>query len=76
MKEEFKKEQEELQVIATEKKNDDIWSGKSYLFFYYLFVNFFPTLLKVSYIQSEFMRSTFLPKCQPKFLRISALEVY
>ena len=30
MKEEFKKEQEELQVIATEKKNDDIWSGKSY----------------------------------------------
>ena len=32
MKEEFKKEQEELQVIATEKKNDDIWSGKSYLF--------------------------------------------
>ena len=26
MKEEFKKEQEELQVIATEKKNDDIWS--------------------------------------------------
>ena len=30
MKEEFKKEQEELQVMATEKKNDDIWSGKSY----------------------------------------------
>ena len=31
MKAEFKKEQEELQEIATEKKNDDIWSGKKYL---------------------------------------------
>ena len=30
MKEEFKKEQEELQVMATEKRNEDIWSGKSY----------------------------------------------
>ena len=31
------------------------------------------SLLKVSYIQNEFMRSSFLPKCQPKILRISAL---
>ena len=33
-------------------------------------------ILKVSEIQNEFMMSFFLPKCQPKILRISALEVY
>ena len=44
MKEEFKKEQEELQVIATEKKNDDIWSGKSYFLISHLLI-FFPKLL-------------------------------
>ena len=38
MKEEFKKEQEELQVIATEKKNDDIWSGKSYFLISHLLI--------------------------------------
>ena len=27
MKEEFKKEKEELEQIATQKKNDDIWTG-------------------------------------------------
>ena len=32
--------------------------------------------LKVSQIQNEFMRSSFLQKYQPKILRISALEVY
>ena len=26
--------------------------------------------------QNEFMRSSLLPKCQPKILRISALEIY
>ena len=30
-------------------------------------------LIKVSYIQNEFMRSSFLPKCKPKITRISAL---
>ena len=39
MKEEFKKEQEELQVIAAEKKNDDIWSGKSYFFICHLLIS-------------------------------------
>ena len=29
--------------------------------------------LKVSKIQNQFMISSFHPKCQPKFLRISAL---
>ena len=38
MKEEFKKEQEELQVIAAEKKNDDIWSGKSYFLICHLLI--------------------------------------
>ena len=32
--------------------------------------------LRFSQIQNEFMRSSFLPKCQPKILRLSALEVY
>ena len=30
-------------------------------------------ILKVSWIQNEFMRSSFLPKCKPKITRISAL---
>ena len=30
-------------------------------------------VLKVSYIQNEFMRSSFLSKCKPKVTRISAL---
>ena len=32
-------------------------------------------VLKVSWIQDELMRSSFVPKCQPKITRISALEV-
>ena len=36
----------------------------------------FFVFLKVSYIQNEFMRSSFLPKWQPKITKISALEVY
>jgi hypothetical protein len=34
------------------------------------------TVSKVSWIQNEFMRSSFLPKFQPKITEISALEVY
>ena len=32
--------------------------------------------LTVGYILNEFMMPSFLPKCQQKILRISALEVY
>ena len=35
-KEEFEKEQEELQELATQKKNEDIWSGRT-LHFYHPF---------------------------------------
>ena len=33
-------------------------------------------MLKVNKIQNEFMRSSNLPKYQPKIYQISALEVY
>ena len=33
-------------------------------------------LLKVTWIQNEFMRSSFVPKSQPKITEISALKVY
>ena len=36
----------------------------------------FCSFLKVRNIQNEFMRSSFLPKSQPKITEISALEVY
>ena len=36
----------------------------------------FCSFLKVRNIQNEFMRSSFLPKSQPKITKISALEVY
>ena len=48
-------------------------SKKFSIFFSWILLNFVQRTLKVSSIQNEFMRSSFLPKCQPKITKIPAL---
>ena len=50
---------------------DEVWMCED--FFWFWSNRRKKSFIKVNWIQNEFMRTSFLPKCRPEFTRISAL---